>query len=56
MNHEVSETNTRRTPDDDRAREWLKRQLEWEELLLALRDAGNRPGRRRPPGRDAAAA
>jgi hypothetical protein len=56
MSHETSETETRRRPDEDRAREWLKRQLEWEEILLALRDSGDRSARRHPPGREAAAA
>jgi hypothetical protein len=56
MSHEISDTETRRTLDRDRARQWLKRQLEWEEILLALRDSGDRSARRRPPGREATAA
>jgi hypothetical protein len=55
MNHEISDAETRRS-DVDRAREWLKSQLEWEEILLALRDSGDRSARHRPPGREAAAA
>jgi hypothetical protein len=56
MSYEISDTETRRRPDEDRAREWLKRQLEWEEILVSLRDSGDRSARRRPPGREAAAA
>jgi hypothetical protein len=56
MSHEISDTDTRRRPDEDRAREWLRSQLEWEDILLALRDSGDRSTRRRPPGREAAAA
>jgi hypothetical protein len=56
MSHELSNKETRRRPDEDRAREWLRSQLEWEEILLALRDTGDGSTRRRPPGREAAAA
>jgi len=56
MSHEISDTETRRRPDEDRAREWLRRQLEWEQTLSALRDSGDHAARRRPPGREAAAA
>ena len=48
--------DARRRPDNDRAREWLRRQLEWEEILAALRDAGDSSVPRRRPGRKAAAA
>jgi len=40
--------------DDERALRWLKRRLEWEEILAALRDAGDQrhpepaPQRREP--------
>ncbi len=30
--------------DDERARDWLKRRLEWEEIFGALRDAGSGSG------------
>jgi hypothetical protein len=30
----------RRRPDAERARSWLERQLEWEAILAALREAG----------------
>jgi len=49
--------DTRRRSDEDAARRWLRRQLEWEQTLAALRDA--RPGsriRRRSRARGDAAA
>ena len=44
-------------PDADRARDWLKRQLQWEDVLDALREAGRgeRPAAR-PQQREPAAA
>jgi len=44
-------------PDREQARDWLRRQLEWEAVLDALRDArfGDAPAAR-PPQREPAAA
>jgi hypothetical protein len=44
-------------PDEERARDWLRRQLQWEDVLDALRDAhrGERPAAR-PQRREPAAA
>ena len=52
----IDHSARRRGPDEDRARSWLRSQLEWEEILAALRDATGRSTRRRPPGREPAAA
>ncbi|HEV7526456.1 MAG TPA: hypothetical protein VGP92_15925 [Acidimicrobiia bacterium] len=43
-------TRTELRTDDDRARQWLQRRLEWEGILSALRDAG--AGRRFEPAPD----
>jgi hypothetical protein len=44
-------------PDDEQARDWLRRQLEWEATLDALRHArrGERPATRRREREPAAA-
>ncbi len=33
-------TENRPSADEERARRWLQRRLEWEDILAALRDAG----------------
>jgi hypothetical protein len=41
---------SRLRPDGERARSWLERQLEWEQILTALRDAGRAGAGRDPSG------
>jgi hypothetical protein len=42
---EIMRSENQLHSDDERAREWLKRRLEWEGILSALREAsrGDRP-------------
>ena len=54
---EIMRSETRIRTDDEQALRWLKRSLEWEEILTALRDAGDgRQSQPAPQRREPAAA
>ncbi len=49
MTSDTHTAKSRRQHDGKRARNWLERQLEWEQILAALRHAGRERTHAEPP-------